>query len=529
MVNLDNTEEVALIEKLLGQQAQNQLSPGSFYNAKPDTNPTQYPEETGGSKQTGQLKKDPALLAKYSGDGKGNIQASIDENGQLTMSGQFLQDTAKMVQANSKTFDFQGRMAEIMKEPDLQTRESMLLSFQADAAEQQNKDIQKFKTQADGLLGVPQLRQQLTQSEVSDKADPLYYKYQSDSPLTTKIRNALAIAEERARNTTKDLISRDPEFAKNYTMVDGFVKNQQRILTNLMQKSEISQEKKDAMTSGLTQTNYDYLASTHPGMDLEGLKQVAVNMGMDPARKKLAAVVLDPNAEPKDYVPMALTGFPVDTYVIKTQSALTGQSPELVRADLEKMKTDMENDLAFTKTVKAFGSTQDKKTWAEALGKHAMDRGSTAAADWHKYKLGWVLDMQSRKSEDRLNRDINNWSPIDGVNPQSIPEIKQMIDQASANGKTLGVRELIDGYVTRASKDQQAERLGLVKKLYLGNADIINKGIYGNVKREDLGKQLDAIAIGGNWVDDLLANLPQMGHMILGTMPPFDSIPDRSQ
>jgi len=519
MINLDNTEEVALIEKLLGQQAQNQLSPGSFYNAVPDSNTRESRQE---QTQTAKLRKDPALLAKYSGDGQGNIRASVDENGQLTMSGQFLQDQAKIAQANAKVFDLQGRMSDIMKEPDLQTRESMLLSFQSDVAEQQNKDIQKFKLQADGLLGVPQLRQQLVQAEAHDKADPLYYKYQSDSPITTKVRNALALAETHAREMTKDLVTKDPEFAKNYTMVDGFVKNQQRILTNMMQKSEVSQEKKDAMTSDLTQTNYEYLASAHPGMDIEGLKQAAVNMRMDPARKQIAAVVLDPNAKPEDYVTMGLSNINgVDNFVIRTQVGRTGDSPDKVSQEWDRMKRDMENDLSFTDTVKKYGTAQDKKIWAEALAKHALDKGASSAADWHKFKLGWVLDMQSKKSEDFLNRDIKNWKPIDGVNPLAIPEIKQLSDIYGAQNKPVGIRELIDGYVTKAPQDQQAAKLDLVKKLYLGNGELLNKGLYGNVKLDSLGKTLEALSIGGNWVDDMLEKLPAFGRMILST--PFGS------
>jgi hypothetical protein len=180
------------------------------------------------------LRKDQEILDKYS---SGDITASV-VNGQLHLTNQgpgSLQrqtDQAKAGQLNAEVISFQEKMKAIQAEPDLSVREAMLNTFQADVGEIQTKELNKFRAIAEGQLGIPTLRQQLASSEMTDKQDPYYHMFLSDSPQTMKIRQALAIAEQRAMGQTQELATRDPMFIRRGLEVKGFIDRQNKFITD---------------------------------------------------------------------------------------------------------------------------------------------------------------------------------------------------------------------------------------------------------------------------------------------------------
>jgi len=176
---------------------------------------------------SGALDKNPALLAKYSDPN--DIIATVGANGDLSIAGTGKLTQAKVQQVQDDNATLQNRMEDIRKELDPDKRQSLLNSFQADFAEQLSKNIQKQKEIADSQSGVPQLRAQLIASEARDKADPLYYKYQSDSTGTARIRNALMQAENHSRAITKDLVANDPQINKQHALVTTFLDTEIRI------------------------------------------------------------------------------------------------------------------------------------------------------------------------------------------------------------------------------------------------------------------------------------------------------------
>ena len=120
---------------------------------QPERSPTQGKGEYqySGNKP---LRKDQEILDKYS---SGDITASV-VNGQLHLTNQgpgSLQrqtDQAKAGQLNAEVISFQEKMKAIQAEPDLQTREAMLNTFQADVGEIQTKELNKFRAIAEGQL-----------------------------------------------------------------------------------------------------------------------------------------------------------------------------------------------------------------------------------------------------------------------------------------------------------------------------------------------------------------------------------------
>ena len=395
-------------------------------------------------------------------------------------------------------------MEDIRKELDPDKRQSLLNSFQADFAEQLSKNIQKQKEIADSQSGVPQLRAQLIASEARDKADPLYYKYQSDSTGTARIRNALMQAENHSRAITKDLVANDPQINKQHALVTTFLDTENKNLAKLLQKREATAEQINQETAGLTEENLKVLDAQYPGKTEEELRQIAYGMKKNPATRADSAVLLDPTATPEDYATFAVSGIRgAIPYVVKEQSARTGESPDKVKSDIQAMQVLVNNDQLLMDAVKKIGTADEKKQFADMLMAHKLDKGKESQIEWHKTKINWVLDMQGRLKLNNLNSDIKNWQPLNGISIKDIPEIKDIIDRYTAQGKSVGLNELIDRYVTDAPIPQQAERFKLVKDFYSSNLDTINKGLYGKTDKVASMKALEARFIGSNFFDTL--------------------------
>ena len=448
------------------------------------------------------LDKNPALLAKYSSPN--DIIATVGANGDLSIAGTGKLTQAKVRQVQDDNATLQNRMEDIRKELDPDKRQSLLNSFQADFAEQLSKNIQKQKEIADSQSGVPQLRAQLIASEARDKADPLYYKYQSDSTGTARIRNALMQAENHSRAITKDLVANDPQINKQHALVTTFLDTENKNLAKLLQKREATAEQINQETAGLTEENLKVLDAQYPGKTEEELRQIAYGMKKNPATRADSAVLLDPTATPEDYATFAVSGIRgAIPYVVKEQSARTGESPDKVKSDIQAMQVLVNNDQLLMDAVKKIGTADEKKKFADMLMAHKLDKGKESQIEWHKTKINWVLDMQGRLKLNNLNSDVKNWQPLNGISIKDIPEIKDIIDRYAVHGKSVGINELIDRYVTDAPTPQQAERFKLIKDFYSSNLDTINKGLYGKTDKVASMKALEARFIGSNFFDTL--------------------------
>ena len=448
------------------------------------------------------LDKNPALLAKYSSPN--DIIATVGANGDLSIAGTGKLTQAKVQQVQDDNATLQNRMEDIRKELDPDKRQSLLNSFQADFAEQLSKNIQKQKEIADSQSGVPQLRAQLIASEARDKADPLYYKYQSDSTGTARIRNALMQAENHSRAITKDLVANDPQINKQHALVTTFLDTENKNLAKLLQKREATAEQINQETAGLTEENLKVLDAQYPGKTEEELRQIAYGMKKNPATRADSAVLLDPTATPEDYATFAVSGIRgAIPYVVKEQSARTGESPDKVKSDIQAMQVLVNNDQLLMDAVKKIGTADEKKKFADMLMAHKLDKGKESQIEWHKTKINWVLDMQGRLKLNNLNSDVKNWQPLNGISIKDIPEIKDIIDRYAVHGKSVGINELIDRYVTDAPTPQQAERFKLIKDFYSSNLDTINKGLYGKTDKVASMKALEARFIGSNFFDTL--------------------------
>jgi len=433
------------------------------------------------------LRKDQEILDKYS---SGDITASV-VNGQLHLTNQgpgSLQrqtDQAKAGQLNAEVISFQEKMKAIQAEPDLSTREAMLNTFQADVGEIQTKELNKFRAIAEGQLGIPTLRQQLASSEMTDKQDPYYHMFLSDSPQTMKIRQALAIAEQRAMGQTQELATRDPMFIRRGLEVKGFIDRQNKFITDrylqesrITDRKEMKEEDRDAaaqqVIGAITPQGLEILRTQFPGTDDKEVALRALPLMKGPRKEEWAAV-LDPSQTPQGLLRMSVLGSAIpDSYVVKKQSDATGESPAAVQQDLERMKKTVAGDgKALYENVQKFGTAEEKKTFKALYENHVagLTKGKDAQAQWMDTKAGWMIDMMGRAKANAFFGNVNGWS----TSLRSLPDADKILDKGEAVDLTTFLQE----YALNAPAEQRAARMQAVQQIATKEADRINSGIYG--------------------------------------------------
>lgn len=449
------------------------------------------------------LRRDQEIMDKYS---SGPIIATIDNNGQLSLSNTHEATLQKAAQVNSETLNLQSRMKEIDKETDLFVKGAMLDTFQADIGEQQTKELNKFRAIAESQLGIPTLRQQLAASERLDKQSPNYGMFLSDSPGTARIRQALAVMEGRASQLTLDIATRDPMFIRRGLEVKGFLERQNRFISNRMQQEvQIADRKSmkaedqafaiEKITGALTPQGKEVLTSVFPTVTSDQeLARRAYPLLTGPSKHEWDAV-LDPAQTPKGLLKMSVLGSTIpDAFVIKKQSESTGESPATIQEDLRKMRgiaagTGKElNDL-----VQKFGTTQEKETFKALHGAQVsgLMKGKEKEVEWRDLKASWTIDMMARAKSNAFFGNVNLW----GSDLKTLPGAAPILDSKPA----ISFEDFAKAYITNSPKEERMAKMQAVTSLAAKAADRMNSGIYGQVvDKSTLKAKLDAALLVAN-------------------------------
>ena len=505
-------------------EAQVQQSERNSTAGKVGKQPDQY--QYSGNKP---LRKDQEILDKYS---SGDITASV-VNGQLHLTNQgpgSLQrqtDQAKAGQLNAEVISFQEKMKAIQAEPDLSVREAMLNTFQADVGEIQTKELNKFRAIAEGQLGIPTLRQQLASSEMTDKQDPYYHMFLSDSPQTMKIRQALAIAEQRAMGQTQELATRDPMFIRRGLEVKGFIDRQNKFITDrylqesrITDRKEMKEEDRDAaaqqVIGAITPQGLEILRTQFPGTEDKEVALRALPLMKGPRKEEWAAV-LDPSQTPQGLLRMSVLGSAIpDSYIVKKQSDATGESPAAVQQDLERMKKTVAGDgKALYENVQKFGTAEEKKTFKALYESHVagLTKGKEAQAQWQDTKAGWMIDMMGRAKANAFFGNVNGWS----TSLRSLPDADKILEANPA----MNLEKFIQQYALAGSRSERKARVKAIEDIAVKEANRLNSGIYGPnvVDRASLKAKLNASFI---WMG-IRENLAGVGPVIESGVDAYNS------
>lgn len=475
------------------------------------------------------LRKDQEILDKYS---SGDITASV-VNGQLHLTNQgpgSLQrqtDQAKGAQLNAESISFQEKMKAIQAEPDIRKQEAMLNTFQADVGEIQTKELNKFRAIAEGQLGIPTLRQQLAASEMTDKQDPYYHMFLSDSPQTMKIRQALALAEQRAMGQTQELATRDPMFIRRGLEVKGFIDRQNKFITDrYLQESRIADRKEmkdedraalQQQTIGaLTPQGLDILKSQFPGVEDGEVAIRALPLLKGPKKEEWAAV-LDPSQTPQGLLRMSVLGSAIpDSYIVKKQSDATGESPQVVQDDLARMKKIVAgNGKELYDTVQKFGTPKEKEAFKALYESNLMGANKTKDANiqWQDAKAGWMIDMMGRTKANAFFGNVNGWQN----SLRALPDADKILDANPA----VNLEKFIQQYALAGSRSDRKARVKAIEDIAVKEANRLNSGIYGAnvVDKSTLKAKLNASFI---WMG-IRENLAGVGPTIASGIDAYNS------
>ena len=503
--------------------------PATATAAKPEAGKTQQQPDQYSYSGNKPLRKDQEILDKYS---SGDITASV-VNGQLHLTNQgpgSLQrqtDQAKAAQLNAESISFQEKMKAIQAEPDLQTREAMLNTFQADVGEIQTKELNKFRAIAEGQLGIPTLRQQLAASEMTDKQDPYYHMFLSDSPQTMKIRQALALAEQRAMGQTQELATRDPMFIRRGLEVKGFIDRQNKFITDrylqesrIADRKEMKEEDRDAAAQktigALTPQGLDILKSQFPGVEDKEAALRAVPLMSGPKKEEWAAV-LDPSQTPQGLLRMSVLGSAIpDPYIVKKQSDATGESPQVVQDDLARMKKIVAgNGKELYDTVQKFGTPKEKESFKALYGSNLMGANKTKDANiqWQDAKAGWMIDMMGRTKANAFFGNVNGWQN----SLRALPDADKILDANPA----VNLEKFIQQYALAGSRSERKARVKAIEDIAVKEANRLNSGIYGAnvVDKSTLKAKLNASFI---WMG-IRENLAGVGPTIASGIDAYNS------
>jgi len=271
---------------------------------------------------------------------------------------------------------------------------------------------------------------------------------------------------------------------------------QERLLNTMLQKEGIQSEKVDQMTAILTKDNMAAVQAIYPEIkDERELKLRAAQLMSNPQLREEASVIMDPSAKPRDFLMAAVHGVSMATpYVLKQQSALTGQSEIEVENELTKMKALVANPDALIKEAAKF-LPLDKRLELESLKtKGILAKGKEEQARFQALKVAAAIDIMKASKSNSLLGNAESWKPVDGMRLVDLPEF----DSYRAAKKPISLDVIYREFVHNAPKEAKSTRAALVQQHLCENAASLNGTLYGDiVDLTALKAKTQALAIPG--------------------------------
>ena len=367
----------------------------------------------------------------------------------------------------------------VQKAGEALTKEKALLDLTNQYGEFEAQKLKEFHDVSYGRFGIANLEKQLKFSEQKDRSHPMWMQYQSDSEETARARAAYDRSLALAENHISELSRSDPLIAQTKQRIGGFVKMQERLLNTMLQKEGIQSEKVDQMTAILTRDNMAAVQAIYPEIqDERELKLRAAQLMSNPQLREEASVIMDPSAKPRDFLMAAVHGVSMATpYVLKQQSALTGQSELEVENELTKMKALVANPDALMKEATKF-LPPDKRMELESLKtKGILAKGKEEQARFQALKVAAAIDIMKASKSNSLLGNAESWKSVDGMRLVDLPEF----DSYRAAKKPISLDVIYREFVHNAPKEAKSTRAALVQQHLFENAARLNGTLYGDV------------------------------------------------
>lgn len=348
-----------------------------------------------------------------------------------------------------------------------------------------------LQSNANAQYGVQDLEASLQQNLASDRADPKYHLFLSDSPATVKVREQLNQARTQARIAATDMISQSPELAAMNGAMGVFLQKETSIAMKLFNEQGKQKDKAEMAMEKAGVRGIAVGKLFNPGYTDQQAAIYAVSNSTD---KNFQAVV-DNIDNPEALKELAVSGVAqartalIEKHAgIVAPNSLEGKHRAKMKAETELKALDYftNNPTGRDKIISLFSTDPDKnKKLKESIEAKLMlaptnaARGETERLIYGELAKAQIAQANAKEFQD----NITTWSPKAMGIIENSPSLKRIVDSLRPHG-VVGLDKILASISQMASKEEKSKALNELLLSVKEGAGEANKGIFGNVGSE---------------------------------------------
>lgn len=385
------------------------------------------------------------------------------------------------------------QMAEISKLGDKPLEQQAgIINLQASVASTSAEIMKKTRELAESQVGLPGLEAALTNAEKLDRADPLWNQHLVDSPETQKIRMQYEKAQTKALELSKRLVLENPTIQSMNSTLKGFIDVTNANIQKSLGRADLVKDQIDQLALSIPADSVKAITYLDPRVENDPQKAAAKGLSALKFKDAEVAAILSPGFTNDQLLPMVYSGNKAAAQIApKMHAELTGQNERDARAEITYANNLVNNEGFFLDSMKTL-SINDPK-YAKALSEYTqmklMETGKVGEEKKKQLRgmiAGQILDK--KRTQDTL-QDVTKWTG--DISLRSNPDVAVLLDSIqTAKPGPVSLKTLVDQYVNKAPKDQQAVRMQFIRESAVSYAEKNNKGLYGNIDLTTLQSQL---------------------------------------
>lgn len=385
------------------------------------------------------------------------------------------------------------QMAEISKLGDKPLEQQAgIISLQASVASTSAEIMKKTRELAESQVGLPGLEAALANAERLDRADPLWSQHLVDSPETQKIRMQYEKAQTKALELSKRLVLENPTIQSMNSTLKGFIDVTNANIQKSLGRADLVKDQIDQLALSIPAESVKAITYLVPGVENDPQKAAGVGLTALKTKNSEIAAILSPGFTNDQLLPMVYSGNKAAAQIApKMHAELTGQNERDARAEITYANNLVNTESEFIASMKKLGVNDPKYTTilSDYTNKTRLQPGKAGIEEAKKYRMLVVKDILDKKRTQDTLQDVTKWTG--DISLRSNPDVAVLLDSIqTAKPGPVSLKTLVDQYVNKAPKDQQATRMQFIRESAVSYAEKNNKGLYGNIDLTTLQSQL---------------------------------------
>lgn len=327
------------------------------------------------------------------------------------------------------------------------------LSSLEKAAGQYETQAQTNALQQAGVkLGLPQMESQLRVAEAMDRADPMWQRFQTDSPITEKLRAEVNATRNQTREEAAKILLQDPQLASMKLELNSVKTVAQRSIN----KMDSADQKNQEMLASTPPQMIDSYAAIHPEYTTkattpEGRLEIAQVLHNSKALGKDDQALLQADdTELPSYLASNDKGVQekATKLLIAKELGVNGGNLGAAQDSVSQWNNLLGDDTKFQQWLKGPGSVY-KKQYQQATMAAGTGLNANAQNVIQNAKASIVKSYLAGKAQSNFMSDASKWQGVD-LSPNSV--IGQAI---AANGGKTDMDSIISAAMKGAGSPQE--------------------------------------------------------------------------